>query len=338
LTTRAIRVQPTASVYFQNLVWAQLSQGKVREAQQTVASAVASIPRSASIVLSGGVAVALAEGRLNDAIRMTDSVRANQSGDADVQRQALNQLAAYASAQGRLADASRYRAGSRDAGTQLGASDDPLTAALAEALTDAWFRGDTARARRRLEQALAEHPLGALPAALRPYGQLSMLYALLGRPDGARAMQAGHDSTRAGTDPQFFASQQQAIRGDVAWAEGRYEEAARELGQASTFGFCPSCLRPRIAHAYDLAGETDSALVYLRGYTESTARIPDVDAFQLASAHKRLGELYEAKGDRANARAHYARFVALWESADPELQPQVRQARERLAALERAER
>ncbi len=44
------------------------------------------------------------------------------------------------------------------------------------------------------------------------------------------------------------------------------------------------------------------------------------------------------KGDRENARVHYARFLALWDRADARLQPQVSKVRDRLAALERAER
>jgi hypothetical protein len=38
------------------------------------------------------------------------------------------------------------------------------------------------------------------------------------------------------------------------------------------------------------------------------------------------------------AASHYAKFVDLWKDADPELQPHVRKARERLAVLQRAER
>jgi hypothetical protein len=53
----------------------------------------------------------------------------------------------------------------------------------------------------------------------------------------------------------------------------------------------------------------------------------------LAPSLRRLGELYEAKGDRANAVAYYSRFVDLWKDADPALQPAVREAKARLARL-----
>ena len=46
-----------------------------------------------------------------------------------------------------------------------------------------------------------------------------------------------------------------------------------------------------------------------------------------------LGELYEARGNVAQARAYYAKFVDLWNDADPVLQPAVRDIRNRLARL-----
>lgn len=54
--------------------------------------------------------------------------------------------------------------------------------------------------------------------------------------------------------------------------------------------------------------------------------------YTLAPTYRRLGELYEARGDRAKAREDYGRFVDLWREADPELQPAVADAR---AAIKR---
>jgi len=46
-----------------------------------------------------------------------------------------------------------------------------------------------------------------------------------------------------------------------------------------------------------------------------------------------MGELYEAKGERAKAVDFYGRFADLWRDADPALQPRVREAKRRLANL-----
>ena len=53
---------------------------------------------------------------------------------------------------------------------------------------------------------------------------------------------------------------------------------------------------------------------------------------------KRLGELYDAKGDTTNAGRRYLEFVKLWERADPKLQPKVAEVRRKLARLSDVER
>jgi hypothetical protein len=40
-----------------------------------------------------------------------------------------------------------------------------------------------------------------------------------------------------------------------------------------------------------------------------------------------------AAGDRAGAARHYQRFIDFWRGADPELQPRVAHARQRLAEV-----
>ena len=63
--------------------------------------------------------------------------------------------------------------------------------------------------------------------------------------------------------------------------------------------------------------------------------LPFVDGYFRAGAHKRAGELYEAKGDTAKAESNYVKFVELWKDADAELQPKVREVRDRLTRLRR---
>jgi hypothetical protein len=52
---------------------------------------------------------------------------------------------------------------------------------------------------------------------------------------------------------------------------------------------------------------------------------------------RRLGELYESKGDATNAARHYRELVRLWERADPPLQPKVTEVRRRLSRLSNVE-
>jgi len=48
---------------------------------------------------------------------------------------------------------------------------------------------------------------------------------------------------------------------------------------------------------------------------------------------RRLGELYEQKGNGEKAIEYYNRFIELWKYADPELQPQVADIRARVTRL-----
>jgi tetratricopeptide (TPR) repeat protein len=53
----------------------------------------------------------------------------------------------------------------------------------------------------------------------------------------------------------------------------------------------------------------------------------------LARSYLARGRVYEQLGERDKAAAAYERFVALWKDADPQLQPQVREARAGLARV-----
>ncbi len=58
-----------------------------------------------------------------------------------------------------------------------------------------------------------------------------------------------------------------------------------------------------------------------------------MDSRNLATSYKRLGELYEERGENQKAVEYYNEFVELWKEADPELQPQVEDVRGRMARL-----
>jgi hypothetical protein len=127
----------------------------------------------------------------------------------------------------------------------------------------------------------------------------------------------------------------QRMRGEIAIAEKKYAEAQSALRVTERQG-CPVCDLPMLGRAYDLAGVPDSAIAVFARYLDTPFldRV-EVDGKFLPGVHKRLGELYEAKGQRDKALAQYRVFIDLWKDADPALQPKVTDARQRLAALTR---
>ena len=203
-----------------------------------------------------------------------------------------------------------------------------------------WFHEQPVQALAVLDRALAEHPLDSITPFERPYDRLVRVYSLAGKPDRARAYLAAFDERRKQIRQMSDEYVGHAMAGDIALAERRYEDAARAYRAADT-GPCVACVLPDLARAYDLAGNADSAIAVFERYASGPSepvRIKFSDGLNLAGAHKRLGELYDEKGDTQKAASHYSAFVELWRDADPELQPHVRRARERLAVLQRAER
>jgi tetratricopeptide (TPR) repeat protein len=90
-----------------------------------------------------------------------------------------------------------------------------------------------------------------------------------------------------------------------------------------------------LGRAFDRAEMPDSAIAVYERYlmTPHSIRLLSLDHFALAGTHKRLGELYEAKGERQKAVSHYQQFVDLWKNADAEFQPRVTEVKRRLARL-----
>ena len=72
--------------------------------------------------------------------------------------------------------------------------------------------------------------------------------------------------------------------------------------------------------------------------TPSVGRLSEVDPQHRARTHVLLGELYQQLGDTARAIEEFEAFVTLWKDADADLQPKVREIRERIAALRQRSR
>ena len=91
-----------------------------------------------------------------------------------------------------------------------------------------------------------------------------------------------------------------------------------------------------LARAFDAAGQRDSALVHYRrflGQPHWLALFEGGHTWYLAESLERLAELEDEAGNLEAAAPLYAEFVSLWEDADPELQPRVDAARQRLEEI-----
>jgi tetratricopeptide (TPR) repeat protein len=202
-------------------------------------------------------------------------------------------------------------------------------------LVETRYGEDRKAAEEVITRATDRFPLETLDPLERPYFLLALAYARAGKVAEAEGMLRQAEATL----PRGF---QGTIRnrylayGAVAEAGAKHEQAIAAFRQMlAGEGHCRTCGAFELASIYDRLGKRDSALAYY----EMVASTPTLEGARYVDYHalppslKRLGELYEASGERRKAADAYGRFVELWKDADPELQPAVREVRNRLAQL-----
>jgi tetratricopeptide (TPR) repeat protein len=184
---------------------------------------------------------------------------------------------------------------------------------------------------------LAAYSADSLAPVERPYLLLAEFHAAAGRIDQARALVAKHEEhVPAGVRKHHNRGLAvQRVSGEIALREGRFEDAVADFTMVNQLsGSCATCGLARLAYAWLQSGQTDSALsVYERVVSTPVDDLDGDDVRWLPDIYKRLGELYEARNDTANAISYYSEFVELWKDADPELQPAVEDVRRRIARL-----
>ena len=333
LTARGLAVAPTQWALYVNAMQAQVARGKFADAARTAALLER---RASGNPMSRFVRCFLASARREyDSAEVEARDLAQIARDPTWQASAAGALAAVYLVRGRLAAAEVQLRRAMAMDEQRGVPGKYLEEALGLAIIDVHYRKAPDAARRKVDEALRRHPLASMPAEDRPYLGLAWLYADAGRPDRARQVLAEYETAvpegvRRGQPFRYGAAAQ------IAFAEGRIQDAIRDYRRWYDEDGCAVCGLFLLARAYERAGERDSALaVYERAVTTPGYFRAFEEEATLGPTYRRLGELYEERGDTVRARDYYNRFVDLWKDADAELQPRVREVRARLAQLDR---
>ncbi len=331
LTARGIVVAPTQWALYVNAMQAQVGQGKYADAARTVALME---QRSPTNPLRPYLQAFLgAAQRRYDSAEVATRALGETARDLTWQASAAGALAALNLVRGRLAVAEAQLRRAMAVDEQRGVPGKYVEDAIGIAVMDVHYRNAPEAARREVEAALRRHPLASIPAEDRPYLGLAWLYADAGRPDRARQLLAEYEAVvpegvRRGQPFRHGAAAQ------IAFAEGRVRDAIRDYRTWYEEDGCAVCGLFLLARAYERAGERDSALaVYERAVTTPGYFRAFEEEATLGPTYRRLGELYEEGGQLDKARDYYGRFVDLWKDADPELQPVVRDVKQRLARL-----
>jgi tetratricopeptide (TPR) repeat protein len=314
-------------------------QGKLAAADSLISITRKTFPR-ANGPRYQAISAAYFHQQLSEYQRQLDSARGVR--DATDPTWALWRSAELALLRGQLQKWKQYRSQGFTADSSVGRRPSPVTAAALVARISAGVRGAATEELRATDAALAKTPLGTFPDAERPDLNVAENYAWSGRPERARAIVTEyHASVR---DTAVKRSTQPALHttlGAIALAEKRFGEALSEFRRGDSLpdgpaNACAICLPLYLGRTFDAANQPDSAIVQYEKYlrTPQWSRTDEVlDPESSPAIHERLGQLYEAKGDAANAAEHYRAFIELWKNADPELQPRVAEARRRLVKL-----
>jgi tetratricopeptide (TPR) repeat protein len=335
LTRRGLAVAPTVQPLYSNRMDALAGLGRLDEAAQVPELARANIPENPW----GPWAAALFPAVRRD-FRAADSafsVLVDSLSTPNWRAWSMFNLGWMKEAQGQLAAAVRwYRAGEQAEFTQSIPAM-AIGAAIDRALVALRYRGDTAAATATVREALASYSLAAMDARDRPYSPLIRFHVEAGQVDRARQLAAEYQrevpATAQRGDPW-----RHAAMGQLALATGDTAAAVRHFRAWNSdrdFQCATHCGFFELATSYDAWGQPDSALVWYERLIRAPAGLgnPETERRVLAPTYRRLGELYEARGDTERAVRYYGAFVELWRDADPVLQPLVADVRARIAQL-----
>jgi hypothetical protein len=337
LNIAAARRNPESAIPYGNIVEMQLNQGKVKEAAATVVTLAA---RSPTYGVNRRGFVYYEQGDFDALQRLVDSAR--KGDDPGLRRNATGVAAALAVRAGRLRE--------RDAllATQVPA-DAPLPPpSLGDAMVQLGVRGPLPAVAAKLDSAIAAVRFNEMPMVDRPYLNAATALARAGKAAQANAMIARFRAEV--TDTSLRREREADLHtalGEIALAAGKPLDAVTEFRRGD-IGYdgapaneCAPCLPFNLARAYDAAGQADSAIANFERYI-ATPFWPkltvQLDPVRLPAIRERLGQLYEAKGNAGKAAENYRAFIELWKNADPELQPRVAAAKERLKKLTPTER
>lgn len=330
LLRRATAVPEPFGGSFVNLAGSQIAQGKFVAAESTAVAFRTSLPSNgAHWLIDALIALGRMDLAKHEEIARTvyeDPTKTTQREDVTISLSQVNV------ARGKVRDALRLV---NEAAVISVSQSDTRMPVLRASADSAWIRalflGDAAGARDQVRRALTRTPMESLPASERLWRELVMIAEAAGDAAGARAALQSfeRDLPQMGVEQATGALAES--RGFAAMAAGRPDSAVEFFREADrTYASCRTCAMINLARAFDLSGQRDSAISYFQRFIDTPRTFLFGDQNWLAGSYKRLGELYEAAGDLPRAAANLEKFVELWKDADPELQPKVRDARERL--------
>jgi tetratricopeptide (TPR) repeat protein len=318
MARRALVSTPKGAIAYWNLAEVQVARHKFAAADSTLAVLKANIPDNPYRYY---VAAGIAWGRRNyDSLQAyLDSEEGRRLPQADLHRCALD------------LQRGRIRA------WQGCPSRDPLVAENAMAqLSEFRITGDTSRARIGYESFLLKPSDERDPDR---YANTVALLAEIGRVREAKGLLDEWRRRTGATDPGFRSDSALAV-GAIAAAEGEWDRAVaaflawNKTPTASALMIYNRGL-PEAAAIMVRQGKPDSAIVLFERALATSSMFGGqiYEPGWYTQALVMLGDLYDARGDRAKAAEYYRRYIDVFKDPDPEIAKQVATVREKLGRV-----
>jgi TolB-like protein len=316
---------------FRNTAAAEINQGKLDEAEATLAWTLERFPDDRT---AAGFAVALETNRGDhEAARAAAAHFDELPADPAVMMDKKSWLASIAATQGKLAEAEDLMIESARHHEASGRANPMMNMAEGLVWIDLNVRGDRARARDRLEAILEADGFAEEAPLDRPYVSAIRMLSATGTRDEVESMKREYEAEVPAEYRRDLEDDYLSWEANLLAQDGDYG-AAIDLLRERELRRCELCKYAPTAKYFDQAGVADSAIAYYEGFVNAYAEYRIFwDANNLGPSLERLGQLHDEQGDLENAAVYYARFVELWADADAELQPRVEAARARLEEI-----
>jgi len=173
-----------------------------------------------------------------------------------------------------------------------------------------------------------------VPPVARPYLILAAISAVEGEAERAR----GYLSDWEANVPVDYRTDDDAAtkliaEGLIAWREGDPATGLDMVDQGRLDLGCVTCWQYERALIVEDAGTPAGAISAWEERANNLDGFFFVNAGELPVAYERLCHLHAQHGEATSAVQYCSRFAELWADADPELQPRVRAAQQRLESV-----
>ena len=333
-TRRGIELSPQTGVLWFNLMDALGRQGHFAAADSAFGR-FREVAPAAQNRFQIGYRISWAKGDYGAAAAYADS--SSQVDQPLYQALSRQQRSVLKRFTGQMKDARRLALEATEINLQRGVATAPLFTAAQLANGIVFLEGRADEAVRILDSVLTRHPLDSLAPTNRPYLQLATTYAGAGAVTRAEELVREYERVTPEVLKRNDANRLMA-RGMIDLASNRPAEAITSFRAYREAQGCPVCYLGEIGQAFDAMQQPDSAIAAYEALVTTPELGPAGRDFTMPRAYRRLGELYEGKGEVKRALEWYGKFVDLWKDADPEMQPKVADVRKRIAELTAKER